>query len=85
LLRRNSFGSLAKFTAKRRASFLVKQLGRRSSARLLLKVKIPERLAGVLSCPGLYQDAGSFGSATVSLTISHRRKWHALLSALASL
>ncbi len=34
---------------------------------------------------GLYQDAGSNGSATVSLTISHRSLKHILLSALALL
>jgi hypothetical protein len=34
---------------------------------------------------GTYQDARSFGSGTVSLTISHRREWQILLSGLASL
>jgi hypothetical protein len=33
----------------------------------------------------LYQDARSFGSGTVSLTISHRSEWQTLLNALASL
>ncbi len=43
---RSSIGSLAKFAAMRRASFLVSSLGRRALTGLVLEIGIAEHLPG---------------------------------------